>query len=129
MPHLIQPKLWILVADAAQARVVTPDSHAGRFFTVFRFEGAAHPHEHRDEDRHRHAAAIAKRLSEEAQYNAYDQLVLIAPGHMLHDIRDNLSRKAEGRVVDTASLDLAAFHDHDLSEHLAKWWLVQVHPA
>jgi protein required for attachment to host cells len=130
MSHDKQPMLWVLVADGEHARVVTPDEVPGRFKTALRLGVAEHPHyppEMRQDPHHldkiQFGTEVAHRLNHEADAGAYDQLVLVAPGHVLHAVREALSKTAAPRVVGTMPKDFVKLNDHDLSPHLAEWWL------
>jgi protein required for attachment to host cells len=125
-----QPKVWVLVADGERARVVTPDVTEGKFVTALLLGVAEHPHyppelrhEPHNVDKLQFGAEVGRRLSQEAERGSYDQLVLAAPGHVLHAVRDALSKTAAARVVGTASKDYTRLTNGDLSAKLAKWWL------
>ncbi len=47
----------------------------------------------------------------------------MAPGHVLHAVRDALDKPAAARVVGTVSKDYTRLTNGDLSAALAKWWL------
>ena len=122
--------LWILVADGARARIVVPEAAEGRFRTFLRLGTAEYPHvppPMHDAGRgchpHSFAAEVAERLNEEARFGAFGQLVLVAPGHVVHDIRAKLNQNAAACVAATVMRDFSRLNDHDLSPHLAKWWL------
>ncbi len=130
MPHAKQPKVWVLVADGERARVVTPDAIEPRFVTVLPLGVAEHPHyppdlrqdPHRLDKRH-FGTEVGRRLSLEAERGSYDQLVLVAPGHVLHAVQAELSKLAVARVVGTMPKDYAGLTNGALSAALAKWWL------
>ncbi len=136
MAHSGQPVVWVLVADGERARVVTPAPVEGRFVTVLPLGIAEHPHhapvprsEPHHGDKHQFGIEIARNLNFEAERNAYDRLVLVAPGHVLHAVRDALGKSAADRLVGTMSKDFTKLNDHDLSPHLAEWWLAPAEPA
>jgi protein required for attachment to host cells len=130
MSHTRQPKVWVLVADGERARVVTPDVREGQFITALALGVAEHPHYPPDlrQDPHhldklQFGAEVAHRLSEEAEQGSYDQLVLVAPGHVLHAVREALSKTAASRVVGEVPKDYVRLTNPDLSALLARWWL------
>jgi protein required for attachment to host cells len=138
MPQAKQPKVWVLVADGERARVVTPDVIEPRFVTVLPLGVAEHPHYPPDlrQDPHhldklRFGTDVGRRLSLEAERGSYDQLVLVAPGHVLHAVQAELSKLAASRVVGTVPKDFTRLTNGALSAALAKWWLApeQVLPA
>lgn len=131
-----QPTLWVLVADGARARVVVPEAVEGRFRTLLSLGTAAHAHEPpplRDAghaaNTHGFAADVARRLNDEARKNAFEQLVLCAPGHLVHDVQQLLTKQAAACVVGTVVRDFTKLNDHDLSPHLATWWLAPAEAA
>jgi protein required for attachment to host cells len=52
----------------------------------------------------------------------FDRLVLVAPGHVLHDLRQALDQTASAKIVGSLAKDLTKTPDHDLMSHLAEWW-------
>lgn len=130
MSHATQPVVWILLADGDSARVVTPSAREGQFHTVEAFQSAGTSAQHggssrvapHEQAKQRYAAGLAEAL--DRQVNAYSQLVLVAPPHTLHDLREALGKQAAAKVVGTLNKDLVKLNDHDVSAHLAKWWLV-----
>lgn len=127
-----QPTVWVLVADGDHARVVTPQAVEGRFATVLDFKtgdsGAAKHSPGSRLDPHAHAeqvfiADIAHQIDHHDQLRAFDQLVLVAPPHALHDLREALGKSAQAKVVGSLHKDLVKLNDHDLSPHLKEFWL------
>jgi hypothetical protein len=49
--------------------------------------------------------------------------VLAPPGHILHAVREALSKRTAALVVETLPKDLTKVPDHELTEHLADWWM------
>ena len=136
MPQARQPKVWVLVADGERARVVTPDATEGHFVTTLVLGVAEHPHYPPDlrQDPHHldkrlYGADLGHRLNLEAERNSFDQLVLVAPGHVLHAVRDALNKTAAARVVGTVPKDYTRLTNGDLSALLAKWWLAPAEPT
>ena len=125
-----QPKLWVLIADGGRARIVMPEAHHGRFHTVLELGGETHPHfppserqdgQHKEE--HTFAVGLAHRLNQEAAAGAYEKLVLVAPGHILHTVREGLNKQAAALLAGSLSKDLTKVPDHELKDHLAEWWM------
>jgi protein required for attachment to host cells len=136
MTHAGQPTLWVLIADGCRARVVVPSARDGEFHTLLRLGVAEHPHyppalrqEPHRVDKSQFAADLAHRLNQEADHGSYDQLVIVAPGHVVHDVRESLSKPALTRLAGTEMRDLAKLSDHDLSVHIARWWLAPTEVA
>ena len=139
MSQRSKPMVWVLVADGARARVVAPTEREGQFATRIAFDHASArmhadaaagavdrryeataPGHHTEEG---FAAAVAGHINTHALRHDFDQLVLVAPGHTLHHLRDALGPQAAAKVVGSVSHDYAGLADHDLSPHLAGWWL------
>jgi protein required for attachment to host cells len=144
-------KVWIVLADGEHVRVVTPSDAHGQFTTAASFDSAfAHRRsqdlgtdrpgrsfESANSARHAitprqdpHKAAkhdfileVAKQVDTHAEANDFDQLVLVAPGHALHDLRKALGANATARIVGSLVKDLTKTRDHELTSHLAEWWL------
>ena len=130
MNRVRQPQVWILVADGGHARIVVPEAAEGRFRTLLPLGAAEHPHyppplreDPRRLDKPRFVTDVAERLNWEAARGAYDQLVLVAPGHVLHAVRESLSRQAAGRVVGTVAKDYSELSNDELCRLLGAWWL------
>ncbi len=150
MPHRSQPTVWVLVADGAHARVVVPAEREGLFSTLIafdptsarlhrdaaagpvelRYEGATPGHYAEKSARNPKvlgeqgfAASVAEHVNAHALNHNFDQLVLVAPGRTLHHLREALSSQASAMVVGSVSKDFAKLADHDVSPHLAQWWL------
>lgn len=126
-----QPKVWILLADGEHARVVEPVAREGQFHTVLTLAGPGTQAQHGGASRgtpqaaakKHYAETIAHELDRHAQAHAYDQLVVVAPPAALHDLREALGKPASSRLVGSVNKDLVKLNDHDVSPHLASWWL------
>jgi len=139
MSQRSQPVVWVLVADGARARVVVSAEREGQFATLIAFDRASarlhadaaagavdrryeasEPAQHTEEG---FAAAVDGHINAHALRHDFDQLVLVAPGRTLHHLRAALGPQAAAKVVGSVSHDFAGLADHDLSPHLAHWWL------
>lgn len=127
---MTQSVLWVLVADGEHARVVTPEAVEGRFVTALTFGTADHPtypadcrQDPHQLDKMRFGADLGQRLSVQAEQGNFDRLVLVAPGHVLHAVREALSKIAEPRVIGTMPKDFCKLNDHEVSTHLKEWWV------
>ncbi len=130
------PVVWVLVADAGRARVVVPDAVEGRFNTLLPLGHVDHSHTPMPANEtglsslsREFLTGIAHRLSEEAHRGAFNQLVMVGPGHIVHDVREKLSKTAAGCVVGTVMHDYSKMNDAELSRHLEKWWLAPAEAA
>jgi hypothetical protein len=128
MSELKNANLWIVMADGAQAKILTPDSPTGRFFTTLVYDATVTyrpqaPTHHLDPlAKTKFARTMAKRIEDAARNAEFDALVLIAPGHFQHDLRAKLSRETDALIVGTETKDLMKLPHHERDEHLARWW-------
>ena len=73
--------------------------------------------------KHDFVVQVAHQVNAQAETNVFDRLVLVAPGRALHDLREALTPHARGKMVGTLEKDLTKVPDHELTGHLAEWWL------
>ncbi len=123
---------WYVVADGGKARVLTLNDGAMR--TVQQFDNSGHGNTDEDpsagtsqlkapkSDPHDQAKAhfakhVAERLNEAVRTGKVDQIVLAAPAHVLHDIREGLDKAASAKLGKSLSKDLTNTPDHDLASH------------
>jgi protein required for attachment to host cells len=144
-------KLWIVVADGEHARIVAPRED-GALQTHDRVDsksahlrssdlGADHPgrvQESASAARHgaeprtdpheaakeRFARDLGAWLLQSSRQGAFDELVLVAPSHILADLRDSLDKTASDKLRGVLARDLTKIPDHELQPHLSEW----VHP-
>ena len=139
-------RTWIVIADAARARVLLNDG-PGRGLTpveghVFGADHAAtrdivsdrqgrsfssssprrssiesHSDPHRNLKKEM-AAQLANMLAAELNANAYDRLVIVAPPTALGDLRASLSDRVRAKVVGEAALDLTKTPNPDVGKHI-----------
>jgi protein required for attachment to host cells len=146
----LHPKTWVVIADGEHARVVIPTAPHGQFATMLSFDSiTAHlPSHDLDSERpgrvnergsttrhaieprqdphkaakHEFVAEMAKQVNAHAEAGDFDQLVLVAPAHALHDLRERLNASATNKICGSLGKDLTKTPDHDLTSHLAEWW-------
>jgi protein required for attachment to host cells len=123
-------KLWVLIADGERARIVTPEAHHGRYRTELDLGTSEHPHyppyvrqDPHHLDRQPFAVRLAAVLSDAAEAGHFEQLVLCGPGSVVHAVHEALSRQAAAMLAGTLSRDLTKVPDHELTDHLAQWWM------
>ena len=140
-------KTWILIADGARARLVesqgvgaalTPVGNAtfGASHAPSRDFGTDKPGRTHDRsgtrqtakeprtdwhtfEKERFATDMAHVLDVEAERNAFDRLVLVAPPKTLGVLRKELGAGALKRVVAEVGKDLTHLPDRELAPHLA----------
>ncbi len=138
----IHRRLLIVVADGGHARFVRPvpetnelhsssrvvpaESHkaeAGHADAKTHHAQAPH-HDKRSHDPQAHEKAefaewIAAALNSES--SAYDDVLLVAPAHVLNRIAAHLDVIAAAKLVGRLEKDLTKLPDHELSPHLREW--------
>ena len=140
---------WILIADGEHARVVVPAARQ-QFRTISSLDSttahrrstdlgadepgrsyeSANPARHAIEpktDPHRAAKLdfvryLADQMNTAAAAGQYDRLVLVAPAHALHDLREALGQEVLARLDGTLGKDLVKVADADLAGHLEAFW-------
>ncbi len=143
-----QHRLWFIVADGEHARIVAP-AEDGALRTVDRIDSAtahlrssdlgtdrpgrvdesgssAHhgvtprtdPHEAAKELFAKHVAHL---LVEASKREEFRELVLVAPSHILNDLRDSLDISTKEKLRGALAKDLTNTPDHELQPHLAEW--------
>ena len=125
---------WYVVADGGKARILTGDSSALR--TLQQFDAGGHgdtdddasagssqlkapksdPH---DQSKEHFAKQIAARLNEAVRTGGVDEIILAAPAHVLHDIREALNKAASAKLGKSLSKDLTNTPEHELVSHFA----------
>ena len=123
---------WYVVADGGKARILTGDSAALR--TLQHFDNSGHGDTEVDSsagtsqlkapksDPHGQAKThfakqVAARLNEAVRTGSIDEIVLAAPAHVLHDIREALDKAATAKLGKSLSKDLTNTPEHDLAAH------------
>ena len=125
---------WYVLADGGKARILTLDD--GRMQTREHFDNTGHGNTDADpsagtsqlkapkSDPHDQAKAhfarqVAVRLNEAVRTGKVDEIMLAAPAHVLHDIREGLDKAAAARLVRSLSKDLTNTPDHELASHFS----------
>ena len=140
-------KIWILIADAAHARVLETKGHGKPLIRVPDFEmhaelprshdlGSERPtrtHESMGTTRHAveprtdphrelkraFAVHVAERLEAAVAAKSFDRLVIAAPPAMLGDLRHALHTQVRDKVAAEVPKDLVKIADQDLLPHFA----------
>jgi len=139
-------KLWYVIADGGRARFVEQDDR-GAFRTLSNFvstelhkrseelgldrparvQESASPTRHAVEPkRDLHDAAkedfirtVGAELAGLQQEGSFDELVLVAPPGVIHELKDALTKPVAECVVKELHKDLTKVPDHDLTTHLS----------
>lgn len=83
------------------------------------------PHEM---EKDRFAKAVAARINEESAADAFNELVIVAPAHILKDVTEALNVTTAAKLIGSLAKDLVKTPDHALYPHL-KEWVRPVHRA
>lgn len=125
---------WYVVADGGKARIAMLDGDKMR--TLQHFDSSGHGNIDEDpsggtsqlkapkSDPHEQAKAhfakeVADRLNEAVRTGKVDEIVLAAPAHVLHDIREGLDKAASAKLGKSISKDLTNTPDNDLAAHFS----------
>lgn len=140
-------KTWILIADAAHARVLETSGVGKPLVPVPTFvmdqslppsrdlgterptrthdslgdsrHGVEAPSDPRRELKRKFAGLIVEKLEAALALHAFDRLVLVAPPAMLGDLRHALPNPLVERVAAEIDKDLVKVADHEMRAHLA----------
>lgn len=143
---MTKPRTWILIADAARARILEHVSgtsglaavdgqvyHAdhsatrdlvtdqpGRSFSSAspRRSSMEAPTDPHRELKTRFAHQLADVLADAEARDAFDRLVVIAPPVMLGDLREVMAKKVKDRVVGELHKDLTKIPNDEVMSHL-----------
>jgi protein required for attachment to host cells len=125
---------WYVVADGGKARILTRDGNS--MTTLSSFDSAGHGDTAEDDiaaisqikapkiDPHEQvkvmfARQVAHHLNEAANANEVDHIILAAPGHILHDIKEALNKPATHALGPTLSKDLTHVAEDELAGHFS----------
>ena len=141
-------RVWVVMADGGHAKIVTRGENDAGYVLVTEFDSADAHHLTRDlvPDRSgrsqesgysgRHAIEprtdphelrktqfirmVSSHLNEREAKGDYDALILFAPPHCLHELRECLDKAAMRKVKHEAPQDLTKMPFAELSKHLEK---------
>jgi protein required for attachment to host cells len=125
---------WYVVADGGKARILTRNGSS--MTTVSSFDSSGHGDtgeddvaaisqikapkaDPREQVKALFARQVAEHLNSAVNANAVDHIVLAAPGHILHDIREALNKPATHALGESLSKDLTNIADDELAAHFA----------
>ena len=78
-------------------------------------------HDPHELEKSRFARLVAEKVNETCAAGGFTELILVAPPHILAEMRDALDSAAAALVVDTLGKDLVKVPDHELYPHLSQW--------
>ena len=128
-----QDTTWYVVADGGKARVLVSEGEHVRTIHTFDADGRGDvdesasagssqlkaPHtDPKEQSKTGFAKVVATYLNRAVKAGEVDAIVLAAPAHMLHDIREDLDKAASGAVTKSMSKDFTNVPDRDLAANL-----------
>ncbi len=128
-----QDTTWYVVADGGKARVLVGEGEHVRTIHSFDADGRGDvdesasagpnqikaPHTNpKEQSKTGFAKVVAAYLNRAVKAGEVDAIVLAAPAHMLHDIREELDKAATGAVTKSMSKDFTNVPDRDLAASL-----------
>lgn len=128
-----QDTTWYVVADGGKARVLVGEGEHVRTIHTFDADGRGDvdesasagpnslkaPHtDPKEQSKTGFAKVVAAYLNRAVKAGQVDAIVLAAPAHMLHDIREDLDKAATGAVTKSMSKDFTNIPDRDLAASL-----------
>jgi protein required for attachment to host cells len=72
-------------------------------------------------EKDRFAQAVAAKVNEDVAAGVFDEVVLVAPPHVLSELTDALDLPAKAIVLGSLAKDLVKTPDHELWPHLKEW--------
>lgn len=78
-------------------------------------------HDPHEMEKERFAQLVAAKVCEESTANAFNELILVAPDHVLATIRKALDGVTAAKLVGTLAKDLTKVPDNELYSHLKEW--------
>jgi protein required for attachment to host cells len=147
--------LWIAIADGEHARFVKPDENnvlhtvqavdsasahlrsrelgsdrPGR--SVESATSARHAvgqrHDLHEMEKEKFARLVADELNAATARDEFDELLLVAPARVMHELREALGQAALSRLVGTLDKDLKT-PDHELWPHVRDWVSAERRPV
>jgi protein required for attachment to host cells len=78
-------------------------------------------HDPHDLAKDKFAHSVARQLNEAAGRGAFDELVVVAPAHILGEIRSGLDTTTEAKIIGVLAKDLVKIPDSELWPHVRAW--------
>ena len=137
-----------VIADGGRARFVTPTEHNGlrtrealesvslhkrssdlgsdrpgrSFESSSPTRHAYSPkHDPHDLEKDKFARLVGEKIVAESAQGLFDELILVAPPHVLAELRDALDPPTQAKLVGVLAKDLVNTPDHELRPHLKEW--------
>jgi protein required for attachment to host cells len=67
------------------------------------------------------ARMIAEQVNAKVARGEFDELLLVAPSHAMHDLQESLDAATKAKLIGTLEKDLVKTPDHELWPHVREW--------
>ena len=67
------------------------------------------------------ARIVADQLNQASTQDTFDELLIVAPAHILAELREHLDASTNAKVIGTLAKDLIKTPDDELGPHLQEW--------
>jgi protein required for attachment to host cells len=112
--------------DSASAHLRSRDIGSDRPGRAFESATSAHHAVGERHDLHRmekekFTRLVAEQLNAAVALGEFDELLLIAPSHAMHELQGSLDAATKSKLVGTLDKDLVKTPDHELWPHVREW--------
>lgn len=78
-------------------------------------------HDPHEMEKTRFAQLVAERMRQDSAADAFHELVLVAPPHVMSELTEALDPPTRAKLIGTLAKDLTKVPDHELWPHLKEW--------
>ena len=78
-------------------------------------------HDPHEMEKQKFAHTVAKKVCDLSAADGFNELILVAPSHILSEIKDHLDVTTAAKLVGTLAKDLTKVPDNALYPHLKEW--------
>jgi protein required for attachment to host cells len=78
-------------------------------------------HDPHDMEKQKFAHSVAKKVNDLSAAHGFNELILVAPSHVLSEIQEHLDVTTAAKLVGTLAKDLTKVPDDALYPHLKEW--------
>ena len=112
--------------DSASAHLRSRDIGSDRPGRAFESATSAHHavgerHDLHTMEKEKFTRLVAEQLNAAAALGQFDELLLIAPSHALHELQGSLDAATKTKLVGTLDKDLVKTPNHELWPHVSEW--------
>jgi protein required for attachment to host cells len=112
--------------DSTSAHLRSRDIGTDRPGRAFESASSAHHavgqrHDLHSMEKDKFVRMVAEQLNAEAALGEFDELLLVAPSHAMHELKEALDAATKAKLVGTLERDLVKTADHELWPHVREW--------